>query len=407
MAEKFEKIANAISNALQGKESETEKEELKEWVNSSEANRDLIEEISDDNEFERELKYFNNCNAEECKQILWQRINALENEKVNEPRSNVKIVTMPRRIAVAVSAAAMLLLVVGVVYYWYRSSNKQSVTVTEESKSEIATAAGDDSSKITLRLADGSRFIVDQEQSNKTVSKEYGVFLEDHKLIVKQTAGYKKKGKSPNHTLIIPRGGQFQLTLSDGSKVWLNSESSIEFPAVDTGKTRNATIKGEVYIEIKHDSSRPFVVRLPRATTLEVLGTAFNVNAYSNEPFIGTTLIDGSVKINRAGQVMAIKPGQQARIFEDKIQIKDSVDISGIIAWKDGEFDFRRDSLTSVVRQLARWYNMKVHYIETPQILVIYSGKKSLSCDATLARLKKGNSNIHIERSNDTLIVRQ
>jgi hypothetical protein len=406
MAEKFEQIANAILNALQGKESESERSELKEWIDLSDANLALIEEIVDDDKFESDFKEFNNSNSEECKRIMWQRINALENEKVSEllPRSG--ILKMPKWVAVAVFFAV----IVAAVSYWYNSYNKQSVTVTDDNgnKNEMVnTVAGDEPTKILLNLADGTQRKIAQEQDNEIVSKEYGLYIENHTLKVKKASGSKKKSKLLYHTLIIPKGGQYQLTLSDGSKIWLNSETTINFPAIDTGGTRNATIIGEAYLEIKHDSSRPFIVHLPRATTVEVLGTTFNVNSYSNEPFIGTTLIDGEVKIKRSGETMALLPGQQARIFDNNIQIKDNIDIDRVLAWKEGEFDFTRDSLTSVVRQLARWYNMQVVYIDTPKILVRYSGKRSLTCDATLSGLKKGNYDIHIERSNDTLIVKE
>lgn len=406
MAEKFEQIANAILNALQGKESESEKQQLKEWANSSDENWALIKQIENEDEFEREFKYFNNSNTAECEKILWQRINGVENENLEEPRRDVRIIKMPKWVAVAM----VISLVLAIGYYWYRSFNKQSVTATEKKggKDELTKATtGHDSTKILLSLADGTVCILNKEQNNKTVSEEYGIYIEDYRLLVKQTSHRKKKEKSSYHTLSIPKGELYQLTLSDGSKVWLNSGSSIVFPAEDTGKTRNLSITGEAYLEIKHDSSRPLLVNLPNAATLEVLGTAFNVNAYSDEPFIGTTLVSGVVKINIAGKVRAIKPGQQARIYDNNIKIKSNVDLSSIVAWKDGEFDFRRDTLTSVVRQLARWYKMQVRYIDTPKTLVLYSGNRSLTCDATLAGLKKGNPNIHIERVNDTLVVKQ
>jgi transmembrane sensor len=160
------------------------------------------------------------------------------------------------------------------------------------------------------------------------------------------------RGGSTFNTMSTPRGGQYQLTLSDGSKVWLNAASSITYPTAFTNKTREVKITGEAYFEIAPNKSKPFIVTT-NSDIITVLGTSFNINAYANEGKVKTSLIEGSINVNDIN----IKPGQAYQNGK-----KSSTNINQDIAWKNGYFNFYEADLKMVMRQLERWYDIKVNY---------------------------------------------
>lgn len=168
------------------------------------------------------------------------------------------------------------------------------------------------------------------------------------------------------HTLSTPKGGQFQLTLSDGSRVWLNAASAIRFPST-FGAEREIEVKGEVYVEVKQDQHKPFIIRSTDAT-VQVLGTSININAYENEDAVSVTLVNGSVRVlkgkSQTANQVVLQPGQQARLFpgdDKKIEVK-QVDVQRQIAWKNGFFSFKSTDIAALMRQMERWYDVNVIY---------------------------------------------
>jgi ferric-dicitrate binding protein FerR (iron transport regulator) len=164
------------------------------------------------------------------------------------------------------------------------------------------------------------------------------------------------------NTVATPRGGQYQLVLNDGSKVWLNSASSLSFPAVFKGKTREVEITGEAYFEVAKNAKMPFKVKVNN-TVVEVFGTHFNIMAYNDEAEMTTTLLEGSVKISNKQYTNMLKPGQQATINHNgPIRVTDEPDADDAIAWKEGIFQFRDADLEAIMRQAARWYDVQVSF---------------------------------------------
>jgi len=166
------------------------------------------------------------------------------------------------------------------------------------------------------------------------------------------------------NTVTTPRGRKFQLLLPDGSSVWLNAASSLRFPTAFNGANRTVEITGEAYFEVAHNPRRPFIVKVGENAAVEVLGTHFNINAYADESSINTTLLEGAVKVRAFSQSHTLHPGQQARIFNSgrAVKVLNSVDLSQVIAWKNGLFNFQGAGLEAVMRQLARWYDLEVVY---------------------------------------------
>lgn len=174
--------------------------------------------------------------------------------------------------------------------------------------------------------------------------------------------------------LATPNGGQYQLTLPDGTKAWLNAASSIRFPSVFNNGKRQISVTGEVFLEVAQDRSSPFTVDIDGQSTVQVLGTSFNINAYGDEGNIQTTLINGSVKIVPAvtnektatATAVILKPGQQAiqsiQAAAEPVKIINTPNPDQILAWKNGIFEFNGANLKQVMKQLERWYNIRVEY---------------------------------------------
>ena len=163
------------------------------------------------------------------------------------------------------------------------------------------------------------------------------------------------------NTIETPVGGKYQLNLADGSKVWLNSSSSIRFPIFFSKDNREVELKGEAYFEVSKDSKRKFSVR-SGIQTVEVLGTQFNINAYSDEKSIKTTLFEGEIRVIdlKTNDSKLLKPGEQSNV-DQSIQIR-RIDTQTEIAWKEGYFHFKKADIETVMRQLGRWYGVTARY---------------------------------------------
>ncbi len=219
--------------------------------------------------------------------------------------------------------------------------------------------------KAVLTLADGSTILLDDiangviasQGSSKVIKTSSGTLT--YQQAIKNTSGVTPsparggEGSGPlTNTMSTPRGGQYQLTLPDGTKVWLNAESSITYPTAFIGKERSVSIKGEVYFQVAKDKSKPFKVKSQNEEIL-VLGTEFNINAYTNEPAKVITLVEGSIKVNTT----VLKPGNS--YSEGKIY---SANIQQVTAWKNGIFNFNNADIQTIMRQLSRWYDVEVQY---------------------------------------------
>ena len=166
-------------------------------------------------------------------------------------------------------------------------------------------------------------------------------------------------------TLTVPRGGNYTITLADGSKVWLNAASKIQFPSRFTGEQREVSLTGEAYFEIAPDGKKPFVVR-SATQNVEVLGTSFNINAYPDEAVQTTTLVTGKVRVNasltdsKSPSSMVLEPGQQVKLEAGKGMQRSMANMEAALAWKEGVFHFDGADVKTVMRQLERWYDIDV-----------------------------------------------
>ena len=251
------------------------------------------------------------------------------------------------------AAAAVLIIFFCAVLY--RTANRPHNSVAQLLKHDLAPG----SNKAILTLANGSTLILNNLK-NGNLASQTGLKL------IKQdsTLTYKADddSKVSYNTITIPNGGQYQLILADGTKVWLNAASSLKFPTAFPGKQRTVELTGEAYFEVAKNKNQPFNVKTP-TQTVQVLGTHFNINAYSNEPFVKTTLLEGSVNVSSAGGSLLLKPGQQALLNNSGLAtLKDDVDTDEAIAWRNGLFQFNDVDIKTIMRQVARWYDVDVEF---------------------------------------------
>ena len=213
-----------------------------------------------------------------------------------------------------------------------------------------------------LTLADQSTIALDQIKDGITVSGKTQISkLKDGEISYRSNHGSSAE-PAPTHTITIPRGGQYHITLQDGTEVWLNAGSSLTFPTFFEGKERKVKLEGEAYFEVAKNKQMPFKVDA-NTTEIEVLGTHFNVNAYREEGMVKTTLLEGSVRLRSDKAKVTLHPDQQGTIVlnTEQIDVK-PVKADDAVAWKNGLFLFRDENIISIMNKVSRWYNVEVSY---------------------------------------------
>lgn len=275
-----------------------------------------------------------------------------------------KVITLWPRIAVAASIA--LLFGAGLFYFTKSESivKQENIQVVEKPK-EIAPGGN----RGILTLSNGKQIVLSDVSSKDIIAKEdqdeVTIKMDANGVItyvINPNADTAKEDANSFNTLSTPTGGQYNIVLADGTKVFLNAVSSIKYPTQFNGDQRIVEFEGEAYFEVAKNKNKPFLVKSDKQT-IEVLGTHFNVNAYNNESAVKTTLLEGSVAVSSKNQKAILKPGQQSKVSESstKIGVKE-VDTEAAIAWKNGRFKFDNADLKSVMKQLERWYGIKVEY---------------------------------------------
>lgn len=356
-----------------------EKAELMEWIRQEE-NAAEVRSLMDKawREFKEREEVFTDRQSEAMiRHILKKDIGRWGGAKGKHEMTRLK-----RSKAIAVAAALVAIVVVGA--FWRYAFIQQHDKVGKKTSSEVirkdVTPGGN---RAVLTLANGRAIVLDSankgilaRQSNIKVLKLGGGVLKYKKQSTshKQTHANEAVGYAQNsgqdvlekvqyNTLRTPRGGQYRIILPDESTVWLNAASSIRFPTEFVGKERKVKITGEAYIEVTKNASKPFIIELPSHKRIEVLGTRFNINAYEDESFIKTTLVEGLIKVISGNKGKLLKPGQQAQLPKETNRISIAkVNIERVEAWKNGNFYFEDDDLASIMRKISRWYDVEIIY---------------------------------------------
>ncbi len=338
--------------------------------------KDYIEELFEDDSLS-ELADHNRAD------IIFQKTMDAAAKEDNIPGNGV-VLLKPKSTFFTFSRIAAAAAVVGLILFGTysiiskRDDKKLAATETKNNSYKNEVLPGGD--KAILTLADGSTIVLDTMQNGNLAQQGNTTVIKlDGKL------AYNAANAGANdiayNTLTTPRGGQYQVELPDGTRVWLNAASSLRFPTAFVGGERRVEISGEAYFEVAKNKAMPFVVSV-NGTEVHVLGTHFNVMAYSEEGKIATTLLEGSVQVSKAGKKHVIVPGQQAVWKENgDFNLNGDIDLEEVVSWKNGKFHFNNADIKVIMRQIARWYDVDVEYrdnLSETQLGGIVSRKEDL-----------------------------
>jgi len=323
---------------IAGTASGEERLELESWYNEQLAQNKLQQDTG-----------FDEAEQEITGEKIWNNINL---------QIDAKEQTKPKRSFYRWAVAASIIAVLGFGAYWL------SGRISDKNTNKVAALIKPGGNKAFLTLANGTKIDLD-EAVNGTIASQEGIKITktaDGQLvyaIVENTSG---KQASGYNTISTPAGGQYQVTLPDGTKVWLNALSSLKYPTAFNGKYRNVMLTGEGYFEVAKNKNKPFKLTTAKQE-ISVLGTHFNVSAYADEPEIKTTLVEGGVAVKNFSPMATgvLKPGQQAVFHGTGFEIN-QVDVEEYIAWKNGFFVFNNEGIKEAMQKLARWYDVEIEY---------------------------------------------
>jgi len=347
-----EHIIALLHQYLAGILNEAEQEALRSYVKDYPALNILLEELTDEDVLLEKLKDFENVYSD-GKEATQQRMLEMINQRLQKPPVIKSIYSKwwPRW-----AAAAMILFALS--FWGIKQYQHDTRAITDKRLQQAAKIYGGNNQAV-LTLANGQsiRLLPDRkgiETQGKEVRYQDGTPLTS------------SEEWSDHYTLHTPIGAQYQLTLADGTRVWLNAASSITYPQQFQGKERQVTIEGEVYFEVAKNIEKPFIV-CSEGQEIEVLGTSFNVKAYTDEKTTRTALFDGSVKIKHLGtngkmiDALLLRPGYEAYL-QDKKLTQQRTDLNEAKAWRQGNFYFADTPFDEMIKQLQRWYGIEVIY---------------------------------------------
>jgi len=378
-------IAPLIVKHLDGSLTEAEQAVLIDWLAQSDAHRKLFASLQEPASVQTMIRKYDSIDPQAA-YVRWQ-------QQQEQPRQIYRY----RWLA---AASLFLLLGAGTLYFLLRQSSTPPVGKT------YVNDIPPGHSGALLTLADGKVISLDSIR-NGVVALQGGTTAKVSNGVLSY------EGHTDQlifNTISTPKGRQFQVTLPDGTQVWLNSASSIRYPASFLDNTREVAVTGEAYFEVAKDPGRPFKVNVDGRQEVRVLGTGFNINAYSNESSINTTLLEGAVRVvPLSGEIerfaTVLRPGQQARLSTGKmtgketgIRIVDNADLEKVMAWKNGQFNFKGASLDEVLRQLERWYNIEIIYESgIPDLQISGEMSRGVSLDVLLNVLNRMGLNYRRE----------
>lgn len=317
---------------------------------------------------------------EKIKRRINKRIEQLEGISVKAPA------TGDIKLWYRISAAAILLISLSLGLYFYMNRQSGFSAMQINAANDIAPGAN----KAILTLADGRKVMLNDRQDGQ-VALQTGIIISKTKsgeLVYTVSSDTKDKASAELNMISTPKGGQYQVKLADGTKVWLNAESSIKFSSSFSGlKERIVELDGEAYFEVakimikdervKNKAHRmPFVVK-SRKQNVEVLGTHFNIQGYKEESNVKTTLLEGAVRVSASDmRSVTLKPNQQSTLTEKGLQVSNA-DVEQAIAWKTGLFMFNEEDLGSIMLKIARWYNVTIRFDDVGLKHKVFSGSFS------------------------------
>jgi len=346
-------IATLILGDLQNSLTPTERQELETWLQENSDNYKLYEDLMNQELLGRDLNELQSYDHQQAYEKLSQKIFPPE---PTGKRLHFRIWYM---------VAAILLLVAGGVAYFTLSKRETIVPQTTIIAQKKTPGTIPDTKKAVLILGDGSSISLN-EMNNGDIAQQGNVVV---KKIKNGLLEFKLTGEQANitasNTIRTPRGGEYEVILADGSHIWLNSASTLQFPVYFNNPDRRVALTGEAYFEVESSLlpsgiKKSFIVSVDNME-VQAVGTAFNISAYREDDRSQTTVVEGKVKVNRNNKTNLLTPGKKLIAQDTSVTIEDA-DIKQEIAWKNGDFVFRNTSLNMVMNELARWYDIDVAY---------------------------------------------
>jgi len=346
--------ADLVLKYLRGALNSFEEEAFKNWLNQNEANKAFLKAVQDEAKLKEELDFYASIDNKKNWQGLVEKIHP--EPKINKLWPNQTVLKY---------AAVFLLLSLSFLAVYINHKQPELASKTPTTISDLAEIKpGKD--KAILTLADGTELLLNESSENGLLRANHHIKItKQNGRVIYQFIGKPAVGAELEyHTITTPNGGQYQLVLPDGTQVWLNAASSLRFPVDFIKGERKITLTGEGYFEVIKNKEQPFKV-IANNTIVEVLGTHFNIKAYGEENSTKTTLLEGSVKVNKANEGVVLKPGFQAVTGKTDKIITSPADLEQTMAWKEGYFQFNNEDFDSIVAQLERWYNIEIIYPST------------------------------------------
>ncbi|WP_134091362.1 FecR family protein [Olivibacter sp. XZL3] len=341
-----QQIAPLIVKYLRHTISEEEMSELEAWLKANEQNKRLLASFEQDGYSDKEIAFVEHLNVD----AAWKRVSARKGRK-------------ERRISLikwTTSFAALIALIFGLKLWFVLPKSPPSSPSIVFHGEDILPG----SKKAELILSDGTKLDLTKPVHTK---ERNGTRIHDEGGNLNYLNSPAAGTELIFNTLNVPKTGTYQLTLPDGTKVWLNAMSTLKFPVQFLSTERLVYLEGEAYFEVAEDPSKPFVVDV-RNTKVSVLGTTFNINAYTANT--AATLISGAVKVSHKDVEELLRPGQEAKVEADKISVR-TADLNKVVAWKQGDFYFDKDNIVEIMQELQRWYDFDVTYSgEIPKKLI-------------------------------------
>jgi len=384
-----QRIIYLVSRYIDGSIDFAELQELDEWRNEEPGNEILFKELSDPG---RQASAVSRMQQYDSKGSLRTVKKLIAN---HQKRSKASLTAWTKLLV-----AASIVTLIGVLLFLYHlQPPKDNIALSKPSPQYIAPG----SNKAILTLADGKRISLNDEVNGTIAHQSGSVIQKDNEGFIAYHATLNNDTIITEYNLIeTPRGGQYKLQLSDGTKVWLNAASTLRYPAKFSGKKREVSLTGEAYFEVAHNSESTFIVKTTKQEIKDI-GTRFNVNTYDDEPQASTTLVEGAVDVSTALQKARLKPGQQAVSRLGRLQVSET-DVKVAIAWKEGKLAFHRTNIQNVLRQVSRWYNVEIEYKgKIPNFTI--SGEVSRQADLSAMLKILQLSDVHIEQQGRKLII--
>lgn len=344
--ENIERKIRLVKASLEGELSENDRRELETWLNKSQTNQKIYEQIRSKQKLAEKLEYYQQTDWEADWEVVIRHT-----RKIPHRRFTLRWL----------GYAAVLTGVIFAAGIWIKQQSEKVPSTVNMIVNSDPIRPG--VRQAYIELVSGERIVLGETQKGFVKNIDGGMLKQGQEgLMILGNDSLTNRPETPEYNrIIVPRGGEYQLVLADGTQVWMNSDSKLEIPVAFTGSERRVRLQGEAYFQVKRNEKSPFRVEV-NDMEITVLGTSFNIHAYGEN--MRTTLVEGAVALNVGGKAFRLTPGEEASINAGIVKVE-KVDVYERIAWKEGKFVFREKRLEEVMDILGRWYDVEVFYQNT------------------------------------------